>query len=208
MIITYFGKQFFKIQKGDLVLAFNPVSKGSKTDINSRFGADIALITANHPDYNGVEQLVYSERSPFTITGPGDYEVKEIFIKGLLSDAVIGGKKYINTIYTLSVDDISIAFLGTLSNPDLAKEAKEAVGSPDILFIPVGGDGLLDPKSSAKLASALEPKMVIPMDYEANTLKAFLKESGEEKAETLDKLTIKAKDLAGKEGEVVILKAN
>ena len=44
------------------------------------------------------------------------------------------------------------------------------------------------------------------MDYDAGTLKAFLKELGEEKAETVDKLTLKRKDLDSKEGEVVVLK--
>ncbi len=80
MIITYFGKQFFKIQKGEIVLSFNPVSKSSKSGINAHFGADVALVTTNHPDYNGIEQLTHGERVPFAITGPGDYEIKEIFI--------------------------------------------------------------------------------------------------------------------------------
>ena len=40
-----------------------------------------------------------------------------------------------------------------------------------------------------------------------NSLKVFLKEIGEEKAEVVDKLTIRRKDLDGKEGEVVVLKA-
>ena len=78
MIISYFGKQFFKITQGEMVLAFNPVSKSSKTGISAKFGADIALVTTNHPDYNGIEQLTHGERVPFAITGPGDYEVKEI----------------------------------------------------------------------------------------------------------------------------------
>jgi L-ascorbate metabolism protein UlaG (beta-lactamase superfamily) len=205
MIITYFGKQFFKIGQGEMVLAFNPVSKGSKTDISAHFGADIALVTTNHPDYNGVEQLSHGERAPFVINGPGDYEIKEIFIKGVLSGATIAGKKYINTIYIFSVDGINIVFLGALSDSEFSKESHEAIDSPDILFIPVGGDGLLDAKSAAKFASSLEPKMIIPMDYDPGTLKAFLKEMGEEKAEVVDKLTIKRKDLEGKEGEVVVL---
>jgi L-ascorbate metabolism protein UlaG (beta-lactamase superfamily) len=207
MIITYFGKQFFKIGQGDMVLAFNPVSKSSKTGISAHFGADIALVTTNHPDYNGVEQLSHGERAPFVINGPGDYEIKEIFIKGALSEASIAGKKYINTIYLFSVDGINIAFLGALSEVALSKESHEALNSPDILFIPVGGNGLLDAKSAAKFASSLEPKMIIPMDYDEKTLKAFLKEMGEEKAEVVDKLTLKRKDLEGKEGEVVILKS-
>jgi len=214
MIITYFGKQFFKIQQGETVLSFNPVSKSSKTGINAHFGADIALVTTNHPDYNGLEQLSHGERVPFTITGPGDYEVKEIFIKGVLGETLLAdpakdgaSKKYINTIYVFSIDNINIVFLGALSNGEISKEAREAINSPDILFIPVGGKGLLDAKSAAKLASSFEPKMIIPMDYDDVSLKAFLKETGEEKAEVVDKLTLKLKDLEGKEGEVVVLSA-
>ncbi len=207
MIITYFGKQFFKIQQGETVLSFNPVAKSSKTGINAHFGADIALVTTNHSDYNGIEQLSHGERVPFAVNGPGDYEVKEIFIKGVLSDALIAGKKYINTIYSLTVDNINIVFLGALASEDIAKDSREAIGSPDILFIPVGGAGLLDAKGAAKLASSLEPKMIIPMDYDDKSLKAFLKEAGEEKAEVVDKLTLKLKDLDGKEGEVIVLKS-
>jgi len=207
MIITYFGKQFFKIQQGDMVLAFNPVSKSSKTGITAHFGTDIALVTTNHPDYNGVEQLSHGEREPFVVSGPGDYEVKEIFIKGVLSDALIAGKKYINTVYVFSVDDINIAFMGALSDAEFSKESREAINSPDILFVPVGGAGMLDAKSAAKLSASLEPKLIIPMDYNETSLKAFLKELGEEKAEVVDKLTLKKKDLDNKEGEVVVLKA-
>lgn len=216
MIITYFGKQFFKIQQGEMVLAFNPVSKGSKTGISAHFGADIAMITTNHPDYNGIEQLSHGERAPFVITGPGDYEIKEIFIKGVLSNALIENKKYINTIYLFDIDGINIAFLGALSDAEFSKESREAINSPDILFIPIGGDksgkgketNMLDAKSAAKLTSSLEPRLVIPMDYDDASLKAFLKEMGEEKAEVVDKLTLKRKDLDNKEGEVVVLKSS
>jgi L-ascorbate metabolism protein UlaG (beta-lactamase superfamily) len=207
MIITYFGKQFFKIQQGDLALAFNPVSKSSKTGITAHFGTDIALQTTNHPDYNGIEQLSHGEREPFIINGPGDYEIKEIFIKGVLSEALIDGKKYINTIYLFTLDGINIAFLGALADSELSKESREALNSPDILFIPVGGNGMLDAKAAAKFASSLEPRLIIPMDYDAGTLKSFLKEIGEEKAEVVDKLTLKRKDLDNKEGEVIVLQA-
>ena len=200
MIITYFGKQFFKIQRGDMVLAFNPISKNSKSGAGGHFGADIALVTTNHPDYNGLEQLSHGDRTPFAITGPGDYEVKEIFIKGVMSEASVDGKKYINTIYSLPVDNINIVFLGALSTSEISKEAHEAIDNPDLLFISVA--------TSAKLALSLEPKMIIPMDYDNASLKSFLKELGEEKAEVLDKLTLKRKDLEGKEGEVVVIKSS
>jgi len=207
MIITYYGKQFFKITQGEMVVAFNPVSKSSKSGVSAKFGADIAFVTTNHPDYNGIEQLSHGERVPFSVVGPGDYEVKETFIKGMMSKANIGGKEFINTIYSLSVDNIDIVFLGALSDIEISKEVREEIDGPDILFIPVGGEGLLDAKSAAKLASSLEPKMIIPMDYDSASLKAFLKEIGEEKVAPIDKLTLKRKDLEGKEGEVVVLEA-
>ncbi len=205
MIITYFGKQFFKIQQGEMVLSFNPISKDSKSSNGTKFGSDVALITTNHPDYNGISQLSHGEREPFVVSGPGDYEVREIFVKGIMSDSNIGGKKYINTIYTLSMDNIEIVFLGALSDSSLSKEAIEAIGNPDILFIPVGGKDILDAKNASKLSASLEPKIIIPMDYDTESLKAFLKEAGAEGVQKIDKLTLKRKDLDGKAGEVIVL---
>ena len=207
MIITYFGKQFFKLQQGEMVVAFNPVNKASKTGIVAKFGADLAFVTTNHVDYNGVDQLSHGERVPFLISGPGDYEVKEIFVKGSMSSVELSGKKYINTIYSLSIDNINIVFLGALGDENLSKDTREAIDGPDILFVPVCGEGVLSPKVAAKLASTLEPKLVIPMDYDSNSLKVFLKEMGDEKAEVVDKLTLKRKDLDGKEGDVIVLKS-
>lgn len=213
MIITYFGEQFFKITQGDMVLAFNPVNKNAKSNISVHFGADIAFITTHHSLYNGVEQLSHGERMPFVIDGPGDYEVKEIFIKGVMSKALISSKNFVNTIYSFTLDNIKIVFLGALSDSEISKETQETIDSPDILFVPIGGKevnkevNLLDAKTAAKFALLFEPKLIIPMSYDNNSLKIFLKELGEEKAEVIDKLTLKLKDLDGKEGEVMVLKA-
>ena len=43
MIITHFGKQFFKIQFGDVVLAFNPISKDAKGGAPTKFGSTVAF---------------------------------------------------------------------------------------------------------------------------------------------------------------------
>jgi len=213
MIITYFGEQFFKMVQGDMILAFNPVSKIAKSGIGAHFGADIAFVTTNHPLYNGVEQLSHGDRMPFVISGPGDYEIKNVFVKGIMSNALISDKKYINTIYSFTLDNIKIAFLGALSDSEVSKEAQETIDSPDIIFIPVGGKNaskeasVLDAKAAAKFALLFEPKLIIPMSFNDETLKVFLKEVGEEKALEVDKLTLKLKDLDGKEGEVIVLKA-
>lgn len=208
MIITYLGGQFFKVQFGDTTLAFNPVSKDSKLK-SSRFGADIALITANHPDFNGVDQVTHGEKEPFVISGPGEYETKGVFIKGFLSEG-----KYdvdlLNTIYAVSLEGMNLCFLGALSSSELKSATIEALDEIDVLFVPIGGEGVLEPAKAYKLAVSLAPKLIIPMHYgelgAKDALKTFLKESGEN-VTPVDKLTLKKKDLDGKEGDVVVLEA-
>jgi len=206
MIITYLGKQFFKIGQGNLTVAFNPISKDSKFSAKiSRFGSDIALSTTNHPDYNGFDMVSHGDTVPFEVKGPGDYEIKGYFIKGIMTESLIGEKKYINTIYSMNIENISICFLGCMSHNKVSAEIREDIGSPDILFVPIGNNDLLNPTEAYKLAVSLEPKIIIPMDYDEKTLKAFLKEGGQENVSAVEKLTLKAKDIVGREGEIVVL---
>lgn len=206
MIITYLGKQFFKITHGDLTIAINPISKNSKsTSKGSHFGSDIALSTTNHPDYNGFEMVSHGDNIPFEVNSPGDYEIRNIFIKGILTEIILDNKKYMNTIYSFSVDNISICFLGCVSKNNINEKIRGDIESPDILFIPIGNNDLLNASEAYKLAVSLEPKMIIPMDYDAASLKTFLKEGGQESVKAVDKITIKSKDITTLEGSIVVL---
>ena len=82
MVITYLGGQCFKVSHGDLTLCYNPPGKDSSLK-SVKFGSDIVLSSQNHEDFNGVENASFGERAPFVIEGPGEYEVKEVFIKRL-----------------------------------------------------------------------------------------------------------------------------
>lgn len=207
MVITYLGGEFVKIQFGDTILAFNPISKDSSLK-TSKFGADIALVSLNHPDMSGVDQISFGDKKAFAVSGPGEYEVKGVFIKGHASESGYGGEKRINTIYTVELEGMNICFLGAMNQPELPKEAEEAIDNVDILFVPIGGDGVLDAAKAYKLAVAIEPRIIIPIHYGdmggKDALKTFLKEAGESpKAES--KLTLKKKDLEGREADVVLL---
>lgn len=208
MVITYYGVLCFKVQSGETVLAFNPPSKESEYK-PPRFASDIVLVSSNHKDCNGWENLVYRQTGlpgkteggrPFVINGQGEYEISDIYIKG------IGTNGIDNIIYTLALEDIAICHLGALSK-EMDPKLKEEVGEVDILFIPIGGGELLDPQRAAGAAIHLEAKVVIPMHYNENQLKQFIKEFGANGTTPAEKLTIKKKDLADKKGEVVILKS-
>ena len=205
MIITRHGNQFLKLAFGDTTIAVNPVSKDSKQK-TARFGVDICLISINDPDWNGKDQVSFGDKEAFVVRGPGEYEKNNVFIKAFPSVSHYGGEK-INTIYTFTFDSLNICILGATDVAELSSEAKEALEEIDILFVPIGGNGTLDAQSAYSIAVKLEPKIIIPVGYDTgdSSLKTFLKEGGSEGTKPVDKLTLKKKDVEGKEGEIVVL---
>lgn len=209
MIITYHGVDFIKVQFGDTVLAVNPVSKDSKIK-SSRFGADITLISSKDAEHNGADVTSRGDKASFVIDGPGEYEVSGIFIKGFLSKTQYAEHAdHINTIYTVAMEGMNLCFLGAFSEDAIPATAKGANENIDILFVPIGGNGVLSPALAQKIAVQFEPKIIIPTHWEGvgskDALKIFLKEAGAEGVKPVDKLTIKRKDIEGKESEVVVL---
>jgi L-ascorbate metabolism protein UlaG (beta-lactamase superfamily) len=212
MVITHLGGQCFKVTFGDLTLAFDPISKGATLPA-VKFGADIALVSRNHPDMNGVAEVTYGERAPFVISGPGEYERAGVTVRGFLTESKYGlekgAEKAVNTMYSVELEDMNLVFLGALSDTALPADARESIDEIDILFVPVGGDGVLTPAKAHELAVSLEPHIIIPMHWSGmgtpKSLDAFLKEEGG-KGETVDKLTIKKKDAAAKDGAIIVIK--
>jgi hypothetical protein len=209
MVINYDGIELVKITQGNITIAINPPSKKSKFSTTS-FGSDVVLITANHPDFNGSENATRSEQIPFVVSGPGEYEVKELFIRGFPTKTNYDGKERINTVYIFQVDGINIGYFGALSETELSPEIKEELGDLDVAFVPIGGEGVLEPADAYQMIVKREPKIIIPIHYgevgEKDALKKFLKEAGEGDLKSVEKLTLKKKDLEGKEGEIVVLK--
>lgn len=207
MVITYYGGQFFKVQQGDLTIAYNPIGEPLNEDARvARFGADIALVSMNHAHFNGVSNLSYGEKTPFLVSGPGEYETKGVYIRGLETSTKYGGETLRqNTLYYVSIEGMGLCFLGALDTPQLGEKIYDAIYDVDILFVPVGGGGVLTPAEAHKLSLTFSPKMIIPMHYDAAALKKFISEAGQD-AKPQEKLTLKKKDLEGKEGEVAVLK--
>jgi len=213
MVITHHGGQCFKVTFGDLTLVFDPVAKGASLP-SVRFGADIALVSRDHPDMNGIEEVTYGEKKPFSITGPGEYEKQGIRMQGFLSKSQYGLEKgeteAVNTIYSVELEDMLLVHLGALADVELSKEARENMGEIDVLFVPIGSEGVLSPAKAHELAVSLEPKIIIPMHWsgigQPKALETFLKEAGNG-SEKVDKLTLKKKDLIGRDGSILVIQS-
>jgi len=206
MVITYQGGECFKVSFGDTTIAFNPPSKNSKNFNAVKFGADVAFISMNHPDFDGLEQVAHGSKEPFAVKGPGEYEIGEVTAHGFGAPTQYGNQTHYNTIYQVQLEGINMVFLGALSSPEIDPKILSELGDVDILFVPIGGDEVLEVPQASKLAVKLEARVIIPMHYDKQSLGAFLKEEGIESRKPQEKLTIKKKDILAMEGEIVILK--
>ncbi len=211
MVITWLGQACFKLQSGDLTLVIDPFAK----DIGltpPRFRADMVLVTHEHYDHSNVESLA---GEPFIIKGPGEYEVKDVHVQGLLTfhDQTQGKERGLNTAYKIEMEGMSLAHLGDFGEKEMRDETLEALGDVDVLMLPVGGKYTITAEEAAKVVKQIEPRFVIPMHYKIPGLKIalagveeFLKEIGAAKTVPQEKLTLKKKDLAeGGKTEVVVL---
>ena len=174
--------------------------------------ADILLVSHEHHDHNNIKAV---SGNPFLISGPGEYEVKEVFIQGIPSfhDQTEGKERGINTIYTIEAEDIRVCHLGDFGQKELTSEQVEKIGSVDILMIPVGGVYTISAKEAIKVMSQVEPGIIIPMHYSFPKLKLklegvdkLLKAMGIKSLEAINKLSIKKKDISLEEAKVVVLK--
>ena len=204
MVISYFGGQCFKVSFGDTTLAFNPISKKSKLEA-TKFGSDVAFVSLWHPDFNGVEQVTHGNKEPFLVDGPGEYEIGTVTARGFGVKTTYEKQETFNTIYQVQLEDMNIVFLGALGDIEIDSKILGELSDIDILFLPIGGGDILSVPQASKLAVKLEAKIIIPMHYDAATLKLFLKEEGVESLAAVDKITLKRKEVSAMSGEVMVL---
>ncbi len=211
MQIKWFGQSCFEIKSDNKTLVFDPYSSDIGLNL-PKLSADIVLVTHNHPDHNNIKAVSSkSGKEPFVISNPGEYEVSGIKIDGVSSfhDKSHGSERGKNTIYIADIEDIRVCHLGD-QGALLEDKELEAIGEVDILFVPVGNDTCYDAEAAAKVANALEPKIVIPMafksdnDPKAKPVEEFLKEMGA-KVQPEKKLIIKKKTLPEEGTQVMVV---
>ena len=161
MIITYYGNQFFKIAQGDTVIAINPPAKDGKNGKDAaRFGSVLALSTTAHSDYNGFDRVTLGAAVPFCVSGPGEYEHSDVAVQGKGTTTEIDGTEYNTAVYSIFFEETKLGFLGPINKPLLAAEM-EILNNCDILFVPIN---TLGAAAATKVAVAIEPKIIIPME--------------------------------------------
>src|SRR5438128_11194553 len=172
--------------------------------------AEVVTVRHEHENHNYTQVV---RDGAYEIQGPGEYQVAGVSVIGVPTyhDADKGAKHGRNTVYLIEIDDVRICHLGDLGHKLEDAEA-EAVASPDVLLVPVGGHTAINAAQAAEVVRQLEPRYVVPMHYaipglklELDPIDRFLKEMGVTAAAPQPKLALQKSSVTDDDTKVVVL---
>ncbi len=131
---------------------------------------------------------------------PGEYEAKGISVM-----LIPVGKEKPCRIAKVIIDEISVVHLDGMSE-ELTEKEEDKVGNVDVLLISVGKSATLNEKQIKNTIEALEPKIIVPMNFAAGEEKAFAKTMGFGETEEETDLKLKAGGLPSDRMELRILR--
>jgi L-ascorbate metabolism protein UlaG (beta-lactamase superfamily) len=209
MEITWFGHACFRLtERGLATVVTDPFESKEIGYEPLKLKADILTVSQDTPGHNNVSAV---KGEPYTITGPGEFEIGSVFITGVQTNG--HSKKESdprNTLFVFDYNNITVAHLGNINRVPTQSEV-EALGNVKIALVPVGGT--FAPEKLAEVISLLEPNVIIPMMYQTpaskvqlNPLTDFLKTMGIDKEpEPVPSFQVKTGSSLPEETKVVVL---
>lgn len=135
---------------------------------------DPKIILLSH-EHNSLISNFYKNKKITLINEIKDYDLGYIKIKGIKTyhDNLKGIKRGENIIFIFTFDHMRICYLGHLGHL-LSLDTIKSLGYIDILFIPIGNHFTINSFDAIKLTKAINPKIIIPMNYKNNKSLLFL----------------------------------
>ena len=181
MEITWYGHSCFRITERSMatvvtdpydhdIIGFEPL----------KLKADIVTVSHDAPGHNFVKGVKGAE---WEITGPGEYEIGGVFLTSVETESK-SDKDGRNIACVYDYNGVTVAHLGDIRSVP-SRTRVEALGSVDVLLVPVGGGNGLNAAKASEVISLIEPGIVIPMHYKTadsklklNPIDQFIKEMG------------------------------
>ncbi|EKD33538.1 MAG: Zn-dependent hydrolase of the beta-lactamase fold-like protein [uncultured bacterium] len=198
-----------KTQDEEAKLVINPYENSTGLRFPRTLEPDIIVSTHDADDAHNKD---LEKEKGFVVSHAGEYEVKGAFVYGISAPlAKESDYSKSHTIYRIEAEGMRLVHLGVLDR-DLTDIELEQLQSADILFLPVGGGRVLDPKKALEVFEKIEPRIIIPimvtspnLKEKLGTVEAFCNQLGTCKKETATKYRIARKDLPQEDMMVVVL---
>jgi L-ascorbate metabolism protein UlaG (beta-lactamase superfamily) len=178
MQIRWYGQSAFLISAERTVFVdpFGPMEglaeRGMQFDYPAIEGveADLLLVTHEHADHNAVDVVGGSPQILRSTAGTFDSPLGEVIAVASEHDEAAGTKRGPNTIFRFTLDGLRLCHFGDFGQSELRHEQLRAIGSVDVLFLPVGGGPTVGGEPAAAIVRALKPRLVVPMHYRTDAV--------------------------------------
>jgi len=173
--------------------------------------ADIITVSHDAPGHNYTRIIRKRKSQQHIFTGPGEYEIGEVFITGIRTNHKVKEDQPPNVMFIFDYNGILIAHLGNLKKVPSQSDIKLIASDIHVALVPVGGGSSLTASKAVEVIRILEPSYAIPMYYhteqsklELDPLDNFIKEMGLDKVEPRPDLSITS-TRSSSETNVVVL---
>src|ERR1700728_3107150 len=175
MHVEWFGQSAFALSAPEAKVFIDPfgdlspmAERGMQFDYPAIDAGEVDLLLVTHDplDHNGVEAIPGEPPILRSTAGRLESPIGEILAIASEHDEAAGTERGPNTIFVFALDGLRIAHFGDFGQRELREEQAAAIGSPDVLFLPVGGPPpTIAIEHAAAIVARLAPRWVIPMHY-------------------------------------------
>ena len=215
MRIRWFGQSAFLLT-GSVRVAIDPF--GDVGAVSQRqfdyppisATADLLLITHEHFDHNAAEVIAGDPPVIRSTAGTFDSPTGEVRAIASEHDDAAGTQRGPNSIVVFALDGLHVCHFGDFGQAALRPEQRAAIGTVDVLMLPVGGGPTVGGESAAAIVRELSPQLVIPMHYRTDAIDfldppdAFLAACDGADIRTLDTSDLDPDELLGSRQKPVI----
>jgi L-ascorbate metabolism protein UlaG (beta-lactamase superfamily) len=174
MQVEWYGQSAFRLTAGGTTVFIDPFGDGSalaSRGIEFNYPqidgvrADLLLITHEHFDHNAAELIGGSPVVLRSTAGRLESPLGEVLAVASEHDGAAGTQRGPNTIFVLEFGGVRVCHFGDFGQQALREEQADAIGSVDLLFIPVGAGPTIGHDQAAEIARRLNASWVVPMHY-------------------------------------------
>jgi L-ascorbate metabolism protein UlaG (beta-lactamase superfamily) len=174
MHVEWYGQSAFRLRAGGTTVFIDPfgdvsalASRGLEWNYPAITGveADLLLITHEHRDHNAAEMVGGSPAVLRSTAGRLESPIGEVLAIASEHDDAAGTERGPNTIFVFELDGARVCHFGDFGQRTLRDEQAAAIGTPDLLILPVGGGPTIDGDQAAAIAGRLQARWVVPMHY-------------------------------------------
>ncbi|HWI70878.1 MAG TPA: MBL fold metallo-hydrolase [Baekduia sp.] len=220
MQVEWYGQSAFRLSDGERTIVIDPFDVAAfagrgpvRWDYPAIDGvtADLLLVTHEHGDHNAVGVVGGDPAVVRSRAGTHDTPLGTVVGVASEHDEAAGTERGHNVMYVFHFGGRRVAHLGDLGQRELRPEQAAALGTVDLLFVPVGDGVTIGAEQAIDVAATLSAKVIVPMHYRTERIDflepvdAFVEQA--RRVTRLDAPSFTVEDVASDESPVVVVPA-